>query len=170
MHKSNCANSIVHNYHSRTILPVTDRGELPSGALIFLSRDPEEHHQIILCSGRPPSGFNTINQISLRARNLTVLKAIHKKVSEMDGVTDIQTVSHGNALSTYFRDPEGNRVEVFVDAPFYCEQPQRVKVDIHASDATIWRKVATVSYTGLSLSIAYVQNAHTYTSLEHGWL
>ena len=25
-------------------------------------------------------------------------------------------------LSLHFKDPEGNRVEVFVDAPFYCEQ------------------------------------------------
>lgn len=122
-------------------MTVTDRGKLPSGALVFLSRDPTEHHQIILCSGRPPSGFNTVNQISLRARNLAVIKDIHKKVSQMDDVTDIQTVSHGNAVSTYFRDPEGNRIEVFVDAPFYCAQPQRIPVDIHQSDTAIWQQV-----------------------------
>ena len=36
----------------------TDKGSMPGpgGALlelVFLSRDPEEHHQIVFCSGRP---------------------------------------------------------------------------------------------------------------------
>src|SRR5687768_5288973 len=47
---------------------VSDRGELdtPRGRLsfAFLTRDPREHHQIVLASGRPDDlPFNTINQI-----------------------------------------------------------------------------------------------------------
>lgn len=42
--------------------------------LVFLSRDPNEHHQLVLASGRPaesnPPGFNVINQISLRVPDL----------------------------------------------------------------------------------------------------
>lgn len=32
-------------------------------------------------------------------------------------------ISHGNAWSLYFTDPEGNGLEVFVDSPFHVPQP-----------------------------------------------
>ena len=49
----------------------TDRGLLGTVQLVFLSRDPGEHHQIVLASGRPEgAGFNLINQISLRVPDL----------------------------------------------------------------------------------------------------
>jgi catechol 2,3-dioxygenase len=38
--------------------------------------------------------------------------------------------THGNAMSIYFRDPEGNRLEVFMDTPWYCEQPLREPIDL----------------------------------------
>ena len=45
----------------------TDRGLHGTVELVFLSRDPSEHHQIVLTSGRPADlFFNVINQISLR--------------------------------------------------------------------------------------------------------
>lgn len=48
----------------------TDQGNLGPVQLVFLSRDPNEHHQLVLASGRPaesnPPGFNVINQVSLR--------------------------------------------------------------------------------------------------------
>jgi catechol-2,3-dioxygenase len=45
--------------------------------------------------------------------------------------------SHGNAVSIYFRDPEGNRLEVFLDMPWYCEQPLREPIDLDQSDETV---------------------------------
>ena len=30
---------------------------------------------------------------------------------------------HGNAWALYFKDPEGNPVELYVDSPFYTPQP-----------------------------------------------
>ena len=121
---------------------ITDRGTLPSGALVFLSRDPEEHHQLVLCSGRKEGSPTTVNQISLRcADGLDGLREVQAAAAAESGVTEVVSVSHGNAISLYFKDPEGNRVEVFVDAPFYCEQPQRVPVDLTESDDVIWRRV-----------------------------
>ena len=32
-------------------------------------------------------------------------------------------MNHGNAWSVYFRDPEGNRIEIFCDTEWYIEQP-----------------------------------------------
>ena len=123
--------------------PAFQTGALPSGDLVFLSRDPNEHHQIVLCSGRPEAGFNTVNQISLRTDTLDTLRLLKNRLSRESEVTEIVAVTHGNAISLYFRDPEGNRVEVFVDTPFYCQQPQRVAVDLNQSDAKIWHMVET---------------------------
>lgn len=56
---------------------VTDRGDAEGMALVFLSRSPDDHHQIVLATGRPDTlPANTanrqfgpsINQISLRQR------------------------------------------------------------------------------------------------------
>lgn len=110
----------------------TDRGTLPGPQgliqLIFLSRDPDEHHQIVFVSGRPPHGadaFNTINQISLKADSLQTLQSFHQRLQQAP-VTELQSVTHGNALSIYFRDPESNRVELYVDTSWYVDQPCRI--------------------------------------------
>jgi catechol 2,3-dioxygenase len=120
---------------------VTDRGGLGDTQLVFLSQDPAEHHQIVLAAGRPPTAtFSTVNQISLRAADLGALRDWYRRVRDA-GVADLQPVTHGNALSIYFRDPEGNRIEIFIDTPWYVSQPLRVPLDLDASDDAIWRRV-----------------------------
>jgi catechol-2,3-dioxygenase len=121
---------------------VTDRGHLetPSGRvdLVFLSRDPREHHQIVLASGRPEAlPFNVINQISFRLGSLRELKQLHAMVEAEPGLSEIRAVTHGNAISLYFRDPEGNRIEVFMDTPWYCIQPMREPLDLTRTDEQI---------------------------------
>ena len=67
-----------------------------------------QHHQIVMVSGRPADlGFNTVNQISLIADSLAELKRIHVALKGRGDVADLRTVTHGNAVSIYFRDPEG---------------------------------------------------------------
>jgi catechol 2,3-dioxygenase-like lactoylglutathione lyase family enzyme len=122
---------------------VTDRGELPGPhgpvQLVFLSRNPDEHHQLVLVTGRPESiAFNVVNQLSLRADGLATLKAVYAALAD-EGVSDVMPVTHGNAVSVYFRDPEGNRLEVFVDTPWYVNQPVRVPIDLGLPDAALWQ-------------------------------
>ncbi len=124
---------------------LTDRGPLdtPPGPieLAFLSRDPDEHHQVVLVTGRPAdAGFNTVNQISFRVDGLRALRAMHARLAG-EPVTDVQAVSHGNALSVYFRDPEGNRIELFIDTPWYVSQPLRIPMDLSLSDDALWKWV-----------------------------
>ena len=119
----------------------TDRGLLdtPLGALtlVFLSRDPDEHHQIVLLSGRPdPLAFNVINQISLRTGSLPELQALHAHLKGL-AVDDLVPITHGNAFSIYFRDPEGNRIEIYVDSPWYVSQPVRVQAPMHLPTAEL---------------------------------
>ena len=125
-------------YHRVLGFTVTDRGELPGPvSLVFLSRDPQEHHQIVLADGRPQAlGFNPINQLSFRLSGLSALRYFHTALQQ-EPVSDIAPVTHGNAISLYFRDPEGNRVELFFDTPWYCQQPCREPIDLSQPDDTI---------------------------------
>ena len=92
----------------------------------------------MLASGRPAAaGFNPINQISFRMADFAGLREMHRRL-EREGVSELSPASHGNALSLYFKDPEGNRIELFVDTPWYVEQPVRVPIDMKLSDAEIW--------------------------------
>ncbi|MEO8718559.1 MAG: VOC family protein [Burkholderiales bacterium] len=120
---------------------VSDRGALGATQLVFLSRDPREHHQIVLASGRPAEArFTTVNQISLRVDHLAALRHFAARAPE-HGATDIQPVTHGNALSVYLRDPEDNRLELFIDTPWYVDQPLREPLDLGLADVDLWRAV-----------------------------
>jgi catechol 2,3-dioxygenase len=90
----------------------TDRGDLGPVKLIFLSRDPTEHHQIVLATGRPTDlSFSIINQISLRVPDLATLREVHARVSADPDVTELVTpratawkcswTCHGTANSRY---------------------------------------------------------------------
>jgi catechol-2,3-dioxygenase len=122
---------------------VTDRGriERPAGAvdLVFLSRDPDEHHQIVLASGRPDEvGFNVINQISLKADSLSTLQDLYRRL-RASGVSGMAPITHGNALSVYAPDPEGNRLEFYIDLPWYVTQPVVLPVDLDREPEAILR-------------------------------
>ena len=115
---------------------VTDEGPIHGGHMVFLSRDPRDHHQIALATGRPAGSYNVVNQISLRAGSLDDLRRVWAAV-KAENAKEINPVSHGIAWSVYFHDPEGNRVEVFVDTPWYVAQPRRDPLDLTRSDAEI---------------------------------
>ena len=116
----------------------TDQGDLGAVRLIFLSRDPAEHHQVVLATGRPEGlSFSVINQISFRVADLGVLRHVQGLAQADPGTTELVSATHGNAVSIYFRDPEGNRIEVFWDTPWYCEQPLREPIDLSQSDEAV---------------------------------
>ena len=101
----------MEDFYTRVLgLLVSDRGQVPGGSdLVFLSRDPDEHHQIVLATGRPPGvEFNVVNQISFKLPTLADLKAMHARARD-EGTKPFRIVTHGNAWSVYFADPEGNR-------------------------------------------------------------
>lgn len=117
---------------------VADRGSHPNGEIVFLTRDPREHHQLVLVSGRPADmQFNIVNQLSFRVDSLATLKELYQGLSH-EPVAEITTLTHGNALSVYFRDPEKNRVELLIDTPWYVPQPHRLLVDLSLPDDQLW--------------------------------
>jgi catechol-2,3-dioxygenase len=134
----------MRDFYTRVLgFTVTDSGELetPRGKLqfVFLSRDPAEHHQIVLATGKPAEiSFNPINQISFRMAEFPGLREMYRRVVA-ERVKELHPVSHGNALSVYFHDPEGNRIELFVDTPWYVQQPLRIPMDMRMPDDELWK-------------------------------
>jgi catechol-2,3-dioxygenase len=122
-------------------LEITDRGKLPlpgEPQIVFLSADPQEHHQIALVEGRRDGGIEggVLNQISFHAKSLAELRAI-KAAAEKIGVTRFLPISHGRGWSLYFPDPEGNGIECFVDAPWHVRQPVVEPLDLSLPDPEI---------------------------------
>jgi catechol 2,3-dioxygenase-like lactoylglutathione lyase family enzyme len=117
---------------------IADRGPRPGGEIVFLTRDPREHHQLVLASGRPADmNFNVVNQISFRVDSLATLRQMHEGLKG-EAVKEITTLTHGNALSVYFRDPEYNRIELLIDTPWYVPQPHHLIVDLSLPDDPLW--------------------------------
>jgi catechol 2,3-dioxygenase len=129
---------LEHFYTTVLGLMVTDSGTARSGMeLTFLSASPGNHHQLVLVDGRPDtSGFNPINQISFLVDSLADLRVVHRRALD-NGATDMRVISHGNAWSCYFKDPEGNTVEAYLDTPFHVPQPHGEPLDLSKSDAEI---------------------------------
>jgi catechol-2,3-dioxygenase len=131
---------------------VTDRGRIENGMqcpmnLVFLSRDPLDHHQIVLATGRPdvlpdnecnPQFGPSINQISFKMATLDDLRDIYARLQEA-GHGRLMPANHGVAWSIYAHDPEGNNLEFFVDSDWYFPQPFLVPLDFSKSDEEIVR-------------------------------
>ncbi len=108
---------------------ITDRGMLNGREVVFFSRDPREHHQIVLATGKAPGAQQNINQVSFRVGSLGELKAFHDRVAAAN-TPGMDPVIHGNSWSIYFHDPEGNRLEVFADTDWYIDQPFKEPLDL----------------------------------------
>lgn len=111
---------------------VTDRGT-GNDAMVFLSRNPNEHHQLVL---NPRQSHQTIespvDHISFRVNSLSSLRVFYESLKASPVI--LQTVSHGNTWSIYFRDPEDNRLELFTDTPWHVNQPCRFEIDFELAD------------------------------------
>jgi catechol-2,3-dioxygenase len=82
-----------------------------------------------------------VNQLSFLVDGLATLKALYREVKREPGVEDLGPVSHGNALSAYFHDPEKNRIEFYLHTPWHVPQPHRISVDLTLPDAQLWAAV-----------------------------
>ena len=111
---------------------VTDRGPIAEGApeIVFLSQSPEEHHQLAMLQIREDDGpSNSVNHFAFRVEAFEDVQALYRELSAMDGIK-VGPLSHGNTLSIYFNDPEGNGIEVFWSTPWHVAQPQGKPWDV----------------------------------------
>ncbi|MEZ5340694.1 MAG: SDR family oxidoreductase [Acidimicrobiales bacterium] len=104
---------------------ITNRGTVgpDGGEMAFISQDPREHHQIVFITGAlADHQFVMVDHLAFRTNSLDDLRRIGSTL-EANGVEGVIPISHGNAWSLYFNDPEGNGLECFVDSPFHVAQP-----------------------------------------------
>lgn len=137
----------MEDFYTRVLgFTVTDRGHAVGLDLVFLSRDPNDHHQLVLVSGLPdnipPNPFNAqfgsvINQISFRVGSLQGLRQL-LPILEREGVQSIFPANHGIAWSIYCHDPDGNNLELFVDTEWYMPQPFLIPLDFSKTDKEIY--------------------------------
>ncbi len=105
---------------------ISDRGPLAPGApeIVFMSNLADEHHQVAMVPTRQGDTVgNPLNHLAFRVDAFEDVKELHQRLAAQDGVK-LMPLSHGNTLSLYFNDPEGNGLEVFWDTPWHVAQPQ----------------------------------------------
>ncbi len=130
------------DFYTRVIgLVLTDRGPYRGGGEIaFMSRTPEEHHQVVMVSGRKDDVHaSTINQISFHVDTLEDLRTFYANLVA-EKVKELAPRDHGNAWSVYFHDPEGNRLELYTPSPWYVAQPFGKDLDLTEPAETIRAK------------------------------
>lgn len=111
---------------------VSDRGPLHPGEsapeIVFMSQDNDEHHQLAVVAGRNDAGLdNSLNHMAFRVDSFDDVKTLNGKLESAG--TKILPLCHGNTLSLYFADPEGNGLEVFWDTPWHVAQPDGIVWD-----------------------------------------
>lgn len=120
---------------------ISDQKSYDNGRQVaFLTMDPNDHHQLVLGSGRHEEfGFNPVNQISFRTDSLASVRRYWKSCMAEHEVEIQRTLTHGNAWSVYFFDPERNRLEVYADTPWQVTQPYGESIDFNQSDEEIYK-------------------------------
>ena len=117
-------------------LQVSDRS--PRGAVFMTAQDRSvEHHELLLAPGRNDQGnVNVLQQISFRCATLKDVKDFYKVFVD-NHVPINRVVSHGNTVSIYAQDPDGNSVEVYWPSGVDVPQPFGKPMDLSKSEGEI---------------------------------
>jgi catechol-2,3-dioxygenase len=120
-------------------LQVSDRS--PRGSVFMTAQDRlAEHHELLIAPGRQNGTANTIQQISFRCASLADVKSFYQLFLERK-VPIQRIVTHGNTVSIYFEDPDGNTVEVYWPTRIDVPQPFGKPIDLTKSDEEILAQV-----------------------------
>jgi catechol-2,3-dioxygenase len=124
-------------------LQVSDRS--PKGAVFMTAQDRlAEHHELLLAPGRNDDGnVNVLQQISFHCASLRDVKDFYQVFVE-NKVPINRVVSHGNTVSIYAQDPDGNSVEVYWTTGIDVPQPFGKPMDLTKSEAEIRGQLETI--------------------------
>ncbi len=129
------------DFYSRFLgLKVTDQAS--DGRITFLSARPEEEHHELALAHSPELKTNA-QQISFTVGSLSDLKTFYREIKAHEYPID-RVINHGNAFGCYFRDPEGNRVEVYWHTGRDYPQPHGDAIDLDMSEQELRDIVANM--------------------------
>jgi len=77
--------------------------------IAFLTYD-DEHHRVALVKAPEPG----VEHVAFTYESLTALVDTYTRLRD-SGVTPYWTIDHGPTTSMYYRDPDGNQIELQVD-------------------------------------------------------
>lgn len=123
---------------------ITDRRDHPN-PIQFMTRSPDEHHQLLLAWGREPDQPSTVAQISFLMNDFAQLRTLHDRAQADTRVKKIWTLDHGNSWTVYFHDPEENTIECYVHTPWHVSQPYGTPIDFSLSDEQIYAQTEEAS-------------------------
>jgi len=110
-------------------LQVADQ-DLDRGIVFRSSDSDSEHHMLALARGRTTDdSVDMVQQVSWHVDSVEALQGFHRLFKEQ-GIKVQREVTHGNALSIYFFDPEGNRNEVYFSTGVATQQPFSKEIDL----------------------------------------
>ena len=127
----------LRDFYSRVVgLTIADE----AANACFMSSDPDrEHHEFVIFRASGPEQKSCVQQISFSCEKLEDIVEYYHRFKDND-VRFRSVTSHGNAWSCYFKDPEGNTVEAYLDTPFHVPQPHGEPLDLTKSDDEILRE------------------------------
>ncbi len=136
---------MMEDFYTRVIgFERTDGGMTGAGVtMIFMTLDPEEHHQVFLVEGRPDDvptntivkgAGGVIHHMAFRLESLADLRAMYQRIQRERPDTKIMTGTHGICWTMYATDPEGNGIEFFADSPWYVTQPFLKPMDFNMDE------------------------------------
>jgi catechol-2,3-dioxygenase len=129
----------------RDILGVQVSDRSPRGAVFMTAQNRlAEHHELYLAPGRNDDGkVNVIQQISFRCASVADVKEFYRVFVE-NNVPINRCVSHGNTVSIYAEDPDGNSVEVYWPTGVDVPQPFGKPMDLTKNEAEIMQQLETI--------------------------
>ncbi|MDG2049270.1 MAG: VOC family protein [Myxococcota bacterium] len=141
--------AMVTFYRDILGLQISDRGPLgPDGPeIVFLTTSSTDHHQLALAATRDESEASSLDHMAFRVPSIAEVRAVFKEVTDDDRVSRVAPVTHGNAISVYFSDPEENSIEIFCDTPWHVAQPQIRGWDPRLTDEEVLASVRD-AYSG----------------------
>ncbi len=103
------------------VLGLQQMMELPQIRMAFFASNGRDHHELACvevgaeAAGNQPKQIGLVH-IAFRLRDEEHLRAAYREFKEKN-VPIVFTVDHGITKSIYFRDPDGNQLEVYCDNP-----------------------------------------------------